>query len=195
LYQGRPSPLEGGVFKRAWFDGNRYDEPPANPIRIVQSWDTGQKENERNDPSVCTTWAETKTEYFLLHVHRDRMEWPALRRTAESLALSFKPNAVLIEDKSSGTSLIQDLKINTKLPVVAVEPLGDKVIRGMAVSPLAEAGRVRLPRIAAWLTDYESELFSFPSAVHDDQADSTSQALAWMGGVGRHVNLMDYGWA
>ena len=191
LYQGRPAPLEGGIYKRAWFEG-RYDVPPAAFRRIVQSWDTAQKDGDRNDPSVCTTWGETATEFFLLHVFRDRIEWPALRRTAESLAERWKPHAVLIEDKASGISLLQDLRAHTRLPIVGVEPDGDKVIRAMAVSPLAESGRVRLPRVAEWLPDFETEAFSFPNATHDDQVDSTSQALRWMS---RGGDLSGYGWA
>lgn len=179
LYQGRPVPIEGSIFKLAWF-ANRYATAPRVPIRIVQSWDTGLKESEANSYSVCTTWAETETDYYLLHVLRKRMEWPELRRTAESLGMQFHPSAVLIEDKASGISLVQDLRANTKLPVIAVEPEGDKVIRAKAVSPLAEAGRVRLPVAAEWLVDYEHEVTRFPSAATKDQMDSTSQALRWM---------------
>ncbi len=184
LYQGRPAPIEGGVFKRHWFD-DRYETPPDRSTvrRIVQSWDTAQKEGDRNDPSVCTTWAETATKYYLLHVFRARMEWPALRAMAESLAAMWTPHVVLIEDKASGISLLQDLRANTRLPIVGVEPDGDKVIRAMAVSPLAESGRVVLPRVADWLPDYESEVFAFPNATHDDQVDASTQALRWMAGA------------
>lgn len=180
LYQQRPVPAEGAIFKLAWFEANRYDAPQANYKRIVQSWDTGQKAADRNDPSVCTTWGESETTYDLLHVWRDRVEYPALRRIAESLSLEWKPNAVLVEDKSSGQSLVQDLKASTKLPVIPREPEGDKIIRAMSVSPMCEAGRVRLPRVASWLPDLEHELARFPSGTHDDQVDSISQALTYM---------------
>jgi predicted phage terminase large subunit-like protein len=180
LYQQHPTPAEGGIFKLSWFASNRYDVPLAKYRRIVQSWDTGQKAADRNDPSVCTTWGESETTFDLLDVFRARMEYPELRRTAESLALLHQPIAVLVEDKSSGQSLVQDLKASTKLPVIPREPEGDKVIRAMSVSPLCEAGRVRLPRAAAWLPEFEAELYRFPNAVHDDQVDSMSQALTYM---------------
>jgi predicted phage terminase large subunit-like protein len=195
LYQQRPVPSEGGIFKAAWFDATRYDVPLANYKRIVQSWDTGQKAADRNDPSVCTTWGESETTFDLLDVFRKRMEYPELRRIAESLALLHKPVAVLVEDKSSGQSLVQDLKVSTKLPVIPREPEGDKVIRAMSVSPLCEAGRVRLPRVAAWLPDFEAELYRFPNAVHDDQVDSMTQALTYMhrggGGAVSYLEFLD----
>lgn len=178
LYQQRPSPQGGGLVRVAWF--KRYGEPPANPRRIVQSWDTGLKAKEVNDPSVCTTWAETETGWYLLDVYRRRMEYPDLRRAVESLALRWRPTTILIEDKASGQSVIQDLQRGTNLPVLPVEPRGDKVVRLLSVTAKIEAGRVWLPQVAAWLPELEAELEAFPNAVHDDQVDSLSQALSYL---------------
>ncbi len=177
-YQQEPTPAEGGMIKRHW--PRRYKTPPAKPIRIVQSWDTAYKPGQINDPSVCTTWAETQLAYYLLHVWRERVDYPTLKQTAINLAAQWSPQAVMIEDKASGQSLIQDLRTTTRLPVIAIDPEGDKLTRMSTQSPVFEAGRVFLPEQAAWLPDYESELHRFPLAEHDDQVDSTSQALLWM---------------
>jgi predicted phage terminase large subunit-like protein len=186
LYQQRPAPLEGGLVKLAWF--KRYSAPPSGVVRVIQSWDTAFKADQANDPSVCTTWAQTDTGYYLLDVWKQHAEYPELKRAAVSLAMKYDPTVILIEDKASGQSLVQDLKMGTSLPIVPVTPDGDKVIRLMAVSALMESGRVFLPEGAPWLTDYEAELATFPNAAHDDQVDSTSQALKYMahggGGMG-----------
>lgn len=179
LYQQRPAALEGGIVKLAWF--KRYGTPPANPLRIVQSWDTANKAKEINDPWVCSTWAETATGYYLLDVYRKRMEYPEGKRTAKSLGEKWQPHAVLIEDKSSGSSLIQDLRIESNLPVLAVTPTTDKVVRMSTQSHVVESGRVFLPESAPWLVDFEAEVGAFPQATHDDQVDSMSQFLAWVG--------------
>ena len=176
-YQQRPAPLDGGIVKPAWF--KRYRVAPANPLRIVQSWDTAHKAAAINDPSVCGTWAETETGFYLIDVVRQRLEYPALKRAAISLAAKWRPDAVLIEDKASGQSLIQDLRAETRLPVIAQRPEADKLTRMSAVSPAIEAGRLFLPENAAWLADYEAELATFPNAAHDDQVDMTSQFLRW----------------
>ena len=178
-YQQRPAPLEGGIVKGAWF--RRYRVAPANPVRIVQSWDTAHKAAALNDPSVCGTWAETETGYYLLDVVRRRMEYPELKRTAKGLAGKWGADAVLIEDKASGQSLIQDLRAETALPVIAARPVADKLTRMSTVSPAIEAGRVFLPEQASWLPDYEAEMTSFPNSAHDDQVDMTSQFLRWAG--------------
>ncbi len=179
LYQQRPAPSGGGIVKLSWF--RRYRTPPAEVVRIVQSWDTAQKAGELHDPWVCTTWQEAPQGYFLLDVYRKRMEYPEGKRAAMSLAEKWKPHVILIEDKSSGQSLIQELRNERKnLPILAVDPASDKVTRMSVETPILEAGRVWLPESAAWLLEYEAELSGFPTSTHNDQVDSTSQFLAWM---------------
>jgi predicted phage terminase large subunit-like protein len=111
------------------------------------------------------------------------MEYTELRRTAINLAARDRPQAILIEDKGSGTSLLQDLRANTSLPVIAIEPVGDKIFRAGEVSPIVESGRLLLPHpgSVSWLADYESELLGFPNAVsYRDQVDETTQFLKWV---------------
>lgn len=169
---------EGNVVNLAWFQ--RYAGEPDGVVAIVQSWDTGIKPNQVNDPSVCTTWAVTRTGAYLIHVFRERLAFPDLRRRAKELAELYKPTHVLIEDKGSGQSLIQDLRNDTQLPIVPIEPDGDKVSRMIGATGPIEAGKVFLPYAAEWLQAYEGELSIFPLAPHDDQVDSTSQFINWM---------------
>ena len=176
-YQQRPAPLVGGIVDLAWF--KRYGVAPATPLRIIQSWDTAFKGGALNDPSVCGTWAETETGFYLLHVARRRLEYPALKRAAKNLAAKYSPDAILIEDKASGQSLIQDLRAETRLPVIALRPQADKLTRMSTASPAIEAGRVFLPEVADWLEEYEAEMAIFPNGAHDDQVDMTSQFLHW----------------
>ncbi|MDD5395219.1 MAG: phage terminase large subunit [Thiothrix sp.] len=181
-YMQRPVPIGGGMVKDAWFS-DRYKMIPPRVIRVVQSWDSAQKDKkERNDPSVCTTWAECADGYYLLDVYRDWLEYPALERAVKDQAAKHKPNAVLVEDKSTGQSIIQQARAGSlgNIPVIGIEPKGDKIDRLERCTGLMESGRVRLPESAQWISDYTSELTTFPMAVHDDQVDSTSQALNWM---------------
>lgn len=169
---------EGNVIKIEWF--RRFRGEPDGVTAIVQSWDTGIKPNQVNDPSVCTTWAVTRTGAYLMHVYRERLAFPDLRRKAIELAGLWHPTHVLIEDKGSGQSLIQELRESTMLPVVPIEPVGDKVSRMIGATGPIEAGKIFLPTSADWLQAYEGELSIFPLATHDDQVDSTSQFINWM---------------
>ncbi|MBU2249691.1 MAG: phage terminase large subunit [Gammaproteobacteria bacterium] len=178
LYQQRPILAEGGIVNIDWF--KRYENKINGRIlKRIQSWDTGAKKQIRNAPSVCTSWAVTEHGYYLWHVFRKRMEYPELRKTAEVLADKFKADLVLIEDKSSGEALIQDLKSNTRIPVLGITPISDKITRMSTESLKIESGLVYLPHEAPWLVDYEMEMGYFPYGRTMDQADSTSQFLAW----------------
>lgn len=181
LYQQKPKPVDGGIFKRLWFAQQRYRVPPAEPMLIVQSLDTASKDKEFNDPSAVSTWAVTRQGWYLLHVWTDKLIYPELKNTIKSLYLRFKPNVVLIEDKSSGQELIADLRADkaVSMPIVAIEPEGSKEVRAHAVSALCEAGLVWLPESADWLQHFESEFFAFPLSTKKDQVDSVTQFLRW----------------
>jgi len=96
------------------------------------------------------------------------------------LAQEWKPAQILVEDQASGQSLIQELKYQAALPIIAVMVDRDKLARAEAVTPIIEAGKVFLPESAPWLNDYIDELAAFPTGVHDDAVDSTTQALNYL---------------
>lgn len=177
-YQQRPAPADGGIIKAAWLQ-SRYRERRDNYSAIVQSWDTASKAAERNDPSVCITFGQHETGYDVLQVVVKRLEYPALKRLVVSQADDWQPDAILIEDKASGQQLLQDLRSETRLPLIGITPITDKITRASAVSPLIEAGKLSLPQQAAWLPDFEAELLAFPNGPHDDQVDALSQYLNW----------------
>jgi predicted phage terminase large subunit-like protein len=178
LYQQRPSAAEGAIFKRAWV--RTYREPPQTCERIVQSWDTAFKTGAENDYSVVTTWGSTGIGHYLLSLWRARVEFPELKRQVSTQADQWKPHAILVEDKASGQSLIQELKLATRFPIFPVKADSDKRARAEAVTPLFEAGRIFIPESAPWVQDYIDELTAFPAGVHDDAVDSTTQALNYL---------------
>jgi predicted phage terminase large subunit-like protein len=166
----------GAVFSRAWF--KTFREPPRMKS-IIQSWDTAFKEGEENDYSVCSTWGEADNGYYLLDLWRQRVPYGDLKRQAIALEAKWKPEIVLIEDKASGQSLIQELQRDTAIPLRAVKVDRDKLSRAHAVSGLVESGRVFLPEATQWLSDWLDEVTAFPNAAHDDQVDSLTQALGY----------------
>jgi len=179
MYQQRPAAAEGVIFKRDWW---QFFSPPLTVAlnQIVQSWDTAFKKGTENDFSVCTTWGVASDGYYLLHLWRGRVEFPELKRVLASLAEQWKANAILVEDKASGQSLIQELKLSTALPLIPVKVDSDKQTRAQAVTPLIEAGKVFLPQSASWVNDFVEEMAYFPNGIHDDVVDATTQALNYL---------------
>ena len=188
-YMQRPAPLGGGIFKNDWW---KYFSLRPQFRRIIQSWDTAFKTGSTDDYSVCTTWGEAELGYYLIDRFKEKVEFPDLKRMATSLYEQYKPNAVLVEDKASGQSLIQELKRQTRIPVVAIKVDSDKVSRAYAVTPLVESGRVFLPESAPWLPDFLANLGTFPNAAHDDDVDSVTQALNYLARGGGSTGLLDY---
>lgn len=190
LYQQRPSAVEGEIFKREWW--KRYSELPPKFRRIIQSWDTAFKTGKENDFSVCTTWGEAEDGFFLLDRWAARCEFPELKRKVTAFAQEWRPNVILVEDKASGQSLIQDLQASTRFPVLAIKVDSDKVSRAHAVSPLVECGKVFLPQSAPWLADFLYSMCVFPAGADDDDVDSCTQALNYMRGSNLSHGLIDY---
>jgi predicted phage terminase large subunit-like protein len=90
-------------------------------------------------------------------------------------------DTIVIEDKASGTQLIQDLQIDLYGVTPYEPPAGnDKLMRLHAQTAMFENGFVFLPSTAPWLADYVAELTSFPGSKYDDQVDSTTQALDYL---------------
>ena len=178
-YQQDPVPLGGGMVKLDWLLPYEPHELPSGG-QVVQSWDTASKESELADYSVCTTWLVHDKHFYLLDVLRQRMDYPTLKRAVHRLADKFKPTTILIEDKSSGIQLIQELKHEGLYAVLGLKPEGDKLMRLHAQTATIANGFVHIPKVAPWRLDYVAELTSFPKAKYDDQVDSTSQALAWV---------------
>jgi predicted phage terminase large subunit-like protein len=113
---------------------------------------------------------------------REKLNYPSLKRRVIEHARSFHADSIVIEDKGSGISLIQDLRggdENVPYPI-SFTPETDKVTRMSAQSAKIEAGHVFLPRRAEWLDDFRAELLQFPYGRYDDQVDSISQFLNWI---------------
>jgi predicted phage terminase large subunit-like protein len=178
-YQQAPAPLGGGLVKSDWFKTYCSIESPRNFQLIAQSWDTANKPSELSDFSVCTTWGLVGPNIYLLNVYRKRVDYPDLKRAVREQADMFGPRVILIEDKASGTQLLQELVREGIHAAQSYKPTMDKVMRLRSVCSTIENGFVYLPEKAPWLQEFLHEITTFPNGKHDDQTDSTSQALDW----------------
>src|SRR5215472_12701674 len=180
----------------AWFKSYMPSERPAEFDRIVQSGIPPTRPPSsaptRTLPRMrgregrgCTSWGIKGKDLYLLHVLRRRMEYTELKRAVREQCEAFAASVVLIEDKASGTQLIQELVADGLHAVTRYQPQTDKVMRMHAQTAMIENGLVYLPKEAAWLAEYLHELTGFPRGKHDDQVDSTAQLLDWFKRAGR----------
>jgi len=190
-YNQRPMPPGGALFKLQWL--SRYDErPPAHKVQgIFQSWDTAYDIKDSSDFSVCTTWALSGKDCYLLDVYRERLEFYALERAVHTQREKWRADLVIVEKGGPGTSLYQNIRNQGGHQwIVLKQPEGSKVDRASQQSPKFERGEIWLPSDAPWLQTFEDELASFPHGKHDDQVDSVVQFLAALD-TGRLLQLAD----
>lgn len=131
-YQQDPQPASGLIVKREWLKFYTPAERPARErfTQVIQSWDTANKETELSNYSVCSTWGLVDKRAYLLDVFRRKLDFPALKLAVKAQAYLHNATVVLIEDKASGTSLLQELR-GEGFSIAQAAPLldGDKVMR------------------------------------------------------------------
>jgi predicted phage terminase large subunit-like protein len=178
-HQQRPFPKGGDRVKMAWFP--RYRELPKQFDEIILSSDTAGKAKEVNDPSVIQVYGRKEQQWYFIFQWKKRVTFPDLENMAISMGNKWKCDSFLIEDKSSGISLIQTMQKKTQIPVIAIEPEADKVTRFDTQTSSLEAGLISLPDPVAlpneWMADIESNLSAFPNPNAWDELDAMSQFL------------------
>jgi len=184
-YQGRPSPAEGGTFKREWW---RFWDESTRPAMdafdtVIQSWDMTFRETKSGSFVVGQIWAKRGADLYLLAQTRDRMDFPASVQAVRDLsALWPMCREKIVEDKANGPAVVAQLR--REIPgLIEVSPQGGKEARANAVSHLIEAGNVHLPApsLAPWVDAFLEEAAAFPNGKNDDQVDAMTQALVRLG--------------
>jgi predicted phage terminase large subunit-like protein len=196
-YQGKPTPDEGDVFKRDWFKNVADPEPEG---KIYQYWDSahGKRNPKRKgDRSVCTTWRRERNKYRLIGIWIGRPGYPELKKKAIELRERHKARALIIEDHSSGQSLIQDLRNDTRIPVLPWKTGNEsKVERAKSITDEWETGTAVCSLPEHLFEAVVKEHLEFPNGKYDDIVDSCSMALAhmavWNAQVRTHVTQREF---
>ncbi len=197
LYQQNPIVTGGEIFKGAEFI--RYSVLPLLKYRKIYA-DTAQKTAEANDYSVFQCWGlGMDGRIYLIDQIRGKWEAPDLRRRAIDFWNKHKETGfesalrkMMIEDKSSGTGLVQDIRKAGSIPVEGLQRNKDKYTRAMDAVPYIESGLVCIPENAEWVNDFISECEAFTangSHKHDDQIDPMMDAITDM--LAKPLSLFD----
>jgi predicted phage terminase large subunit-like protein len=184
--QQRPNPRGGRIIKTEWF--RTYTQSPKINYRYIYA-DTAQKTKEQNDYSVFQCWGKGEDgKAYLLDQLRGKWEAPELKARCLQFWLKHKDDneqlgvlrGLKVEDKASGTGLIQDIRRNHLIPIEAIQRVKDKYTRLLDVLGYIESGHVCIPENAAYIVDFLSECESFTgddSHAHDDQIDPMIDAI------------------
>jgi predicted phage terminase large subunit-like protein len=185
LYQGRPAPEEGTLFKRTkwqWYNTPKYAIQPNGTFKVfgadevVMSWDMAFKDTKASDWVVGQVWARYGPNMYLLTQVRGRWDFTTTCDKFEALVRDWpQARRKLVEDKANGTAVINVMK--KKIPgIVEVTPTDGKWQRAVAVSPYVDGENVYLPEGPAWVQGFVDECATFPNSAYDDQVDAFTQA-------------------
>lgn len=198
-FQQEPVILGGSVIKTEWF---KYyiSSQDKNYSQVFMTADTAQKVKQANDYSVFCVWGVTPYgKLQLIEMVRGKWEAPELKRTAINLWNRYREpiggcycTAFYIEDKASGTALIQEL-VALGLPVIGLQRDKDKLTRVCGVTPYIEAGQVELPDNPQQNKELLDECEAFTrddSHAHDDIVDNIVDGIT-IGLAKLQVSILD----
>lgn len=203
-YQQRPSPEDGGIIKKSWFNWWKYSYMPQVKF-VIQSWDTALTANETSAYHACTTWGIFQDHNYndniiLLSMWRDRVEYPELRNMAKRLYFDYRDigkqrnpklagkniDMCLVEGKASGDMLIKDLR-TAGIRAISFNPTGhgEKIARARIAGAAIEAGNVWIPaeppdyiRPLPFADEFLNLIAAYPRDIGSlDVVDTMSQAF------------------
>ena len=186
-YQQNPTGEEASIIKRDWW---RLwpDEDPPHVEYIIMSLDAAAEANNRADFTSLTTWGvffneeENNHQIILLNAIKKRMEFPELKALAMEEYREWEPDAFIVEKKSSGTPLYQEMRraglmVQEYTPVRgSVNNPNSKMARLNSVSDIISSGMVWVPP-KRWAEELVEEVAGFPFAENDDHVDTMIMAL------------------
>jgi len=179
LYQQRPSPAEGSILKRHWWQ--YYDHRPDRFDEVLQSWDCAFKGTTTSDFVAGQVWGRIGADKYLLDQIHARLDMPGTMLAFRNMFKKWpKSSRILVEDKANGSAVIQMMKHEIS-GLIPVNPEGGKEARAYAASAEIESGNVYLPTpaLCPWVNDFVEECTAFPNGKHDDQVDACTQALIY----------------
>jgi predicted phage terminase large subunit-like protein len=209
LFQQNPIPDKGVILGKQDFRYWQYEDPPVCKF-ILCAMDTAFTQGKDSDPSAYQVWgvfdqpgttASGKEIYveniILLEGDAQKLTFPALCEKVKEIYQVHQPDAFVVEDRGSGISLIQELRMQG-YPVHAFKSDKDKQTRLYACTPYFEAKRVWLPKNKYWAEELVEEVSQFPYGAHDDRVDCCSSAILFlrdMGMLDPSRNISAIGWA
>jgi len=186
-YQQNPTGEEASIIKREWWRLWPNDDPPAVEY-IIMALDAAAEANNRADFTSLTTWGvffndtENMHQIILLNAIKRRMEFPELKALAMEEYRAWEPDAFIVEKKSSGTPLYQEMRragvmVQEYTPVRgSINNPNSKMARLNSVSDIISSGIVWVPP-KRWAEELVEEVAGFPFAANDDHCDTTIMAL------------------
>ena len=181
-YDQSPAPLEGGIWKRNWFDIISplilRRDTENEPVHFYV--DGAYTEKTTNDPTGILAAFRQDNYIYILDFTEVWLDFPSLIKFIQEYVMRFQysyRSRIVIEPKASGLSVVQQLRAMTQMNVVeGIPPKDDKLTRANSVAPTIEGRRVRLVD-GVYVVNYIEKVSTFPNGSHDEATDLTVMAI------------------
>ena len=183
-YQQNPISAEGNLIKKKWLKYFNLDEflKEMNGNDICKNYyisiDCAAGIGTENDFSAIAVFLVKNNKFYLCNIYNLKLIYPDLKKEILSIFNEYNPVAILIENKSNGSSLIQDLQQQYN-KIISIKPTKSKEYRVNEILTTIESGSFFIAEKQSWNESFEAELLSFPSCKHDDIVDAVSQMINW----------------
>lgn len=188
-YQGRPTPIEGGLIKRDWI---KKGAPMSDKAMRVRYWDKAAT-HDGGDWTVGCLMASEEGQYCIEDIVRlqgsPKEVQDTVRRTAERDGVNVR---IMLEQEpgSSGVDVIDfwSRHLLRGFSFKGEKVTGSKEARADAMVSAIEAGNLWMVE-ARWNRELIDEMASFPLGAHDDQVDACSGAFRALASKGREMKV------
>lgn len=180
LYQQRPQPAQGTIFKREWFNEEHTYTALPHMSMVIQSWDLPFVKSEGSAKCACIIMGRAGGNVYIIDVINEKMDFAENVAAFRRITAKYpKARAKVVENKANGPAIVSLL--SKEIPgIVPYEPKGGKEERAIAVTPYFEAGNIFLPKSAPWLQDFVEQFVGFPSGKFKDMVDATVQGIDYL---------------
>ena len=181
-YQQNPVSIEGSMIKKSWL--KYFNLHDINNLFVKQksryyiSIDCASGLGTENDFTAIAVFTILENKFYLCDMLKLKIPYPELKNKIKNIIEKYDALVVLIEDKSNGSSMIQDLQTNYT-NIIPIKPTKSKECRVNDILTTFEAGGIIIADHENWTQELEIELLSFPACKHDDQVDAISQFINW----------------
>lgn len=175
LYQGKPQPEEGNLFKRHWFEA--IVEKAPDGLKWTRYWDLAASTKTTADYTASVEVAlSAEGDLYIRNMVRGRWEWPDAKKIMIQTMLAGNGTKHGVEKALHGIAAVQELMRDRSLVNVSIQGIDvdkDKMTRALPWAARGEAGKIKLVR-GEWINTFLDEVCAFPQGTHDDQVDTVS---------------------
>ena len=183
LYQGRPVPPDGSIFKMEDFENeifNNIEDIPTNCITFI-SVDCSFRDSKNSDYVAIGLFKfhQRNQKLFLVDMINERLSFSNTIDKIRYMFTTHKCQFALVEGKANGDAVIDTL--SKELPrFISIEPEGGKIARAFAAQPFIKTRQLKIYRHMSNYLPFISQCKAFPKGANDDMVDSLTQAINYI---------------